>query len=80
MKIQMELEADTVSEIVARELIQQRQWMIEAMREESPMMFHTNPEEDRVEIQKHIDAMTLLMGFFATPNELTEWTVGTDES
>jgi hypothetical protein len=44
-----------------------------SFEQDRPMMFHTNPEEDKIEIQKHIEAMTLLLGYFATPAELKEW-------
>jgi hypothetical protein len=73
MKVELELDVDKIGEIVVRELIQHRMYLRSSFEQDRPMMFHTNPEEDKIEIQKHIDAMTLLLGYFATPDQLKVW-------
>jgi hypothetical protein len=73
MKVEININADKIGEIVARELIQHRMYLRSSFEQDRPMMFHANPEEDKIEIQKHIEAMTLLLGYFATPSELKEW-------
>jgi hypothetical protein len=71
-KISVELEWETVDSIVASQLRNTWETLKGDLGANHNIFVWGDQEADDAEIQKHIDALELLLGWYATPDQLVE--------
>jgi hypothetical protein len=72
MKFTIDLDWEMVDKIVVKQLMSTRQCFLEDLGTKANVFFWDKPEEDDAEIQKHIDAIDLLLTWYATDEQLKE--------
>lgn len=60
----IKLDGDTVSRIVLQELLDTRDHFQESLAEENPNIFSLEEVYDKILIQKHIEALNLLIEWY----------------
>lgn len=62
--MEIKLEPEQVAHITVNELRLLRKYFIELLDEETSNVFSLNPNYDKLLIEKHIDAATLLLSWY----------------
>jgi hypothetical protein len=68
MQISLQLDATQISNLVYAELIETRDQFLEDMECERPGIFSMNEVYDKMQIQKHIDAIDTLLEWYRDPS------------
>jgi hypothetical protein len=68
MQVVIELDCEQLSNMVFAELEQTRDQFIEDMESDRPAIFSMNEIYDKMVIQKHIDAIDLLLEWYRDPS------------
>jgi hypothetical protein len=63
MKVSIELEEEQITAIVLKELEQSKKWLTQDLKD-SVGVFSMDPDQDRKEIQRHLDAFKLLLKYY----------------
>ena len=71
-KISVELDVDQFDKLVVEELIRTRQTFLNDLGANNHVFVWGDQEADDAEIQKHIDALELLLKWYSTPDELVK--------
>ena len=58
---------EQVDRLVFAELAQTRKYLLEDMERRSPNLFSCNEVYDKMQIQKHIDALDILLEWYREP-------------
>lgn len=69
MNVSIQLDGEQVSHLVYRELLDTRECLLEDMERDSPCIFSMNEVYDKMLIQKHIDALDLIIEWYRDPVE-----------
>lgn len=69
-KFTIEIDTDLADKIVVRELIDTWQMFKKDLGAKNNIFAWDDPKQDDVEIQKHIDALELLLKWYATSEQL----------
>ena len=73
-KYTVELDIEQVDRIVADELIRCRQaWVNDLMVGGSGIFYWDDQEAEDAELQKHIDAIDILLSWYCTPKQLEDY-------
>ena len=72
MKYKIEISEDLIDSIVVDQLTASRQQFLNDLGANSNVFVWKDQEEDDKEIQKHIDAIDIVINWFATPEQLTK--------
>ena len=72
MKYKIEISEDMIDSIVVDQLAASRQQFLNDLGANSHVFAWDDQEEDDKEIQKHIDAIDIVINWFATPGQLTK--------
>ena len=62
--MEIKLESEQIALITENELRSLRAYFLELLDEETPNVFSRNPSYDKLLIEKHIDAATLLLSWY----------------
>ena len=68
----VELNHEQIDQIVVDELIRARQTFINDIGANNHVFVWGNQEADDVEIQRHIDALDVVLSWYSTPEKLKE--------
>jgi hypothetical protein len=68
MNVSIQLDATQISNLVYAELIETRDQFLEDMECERPGIFSMNEVYDKMQIQKHIDAIDVLLEWYRDPS------------
>lgn len=71
-KLTIEIDTDLADKIVVRELIDTWQTFKNDLGSKNDIFAWDDPEQDDEIIQKHIDALELLLKWYATPAQLKD--------
>lgn len=71
-KITVELDWETVDNVVVSQLRSTWETLKEDLGKGRHIFEWGDPEADDIEIQKHIDALELLLNWYASPDQLKE--------
>jgi len=69
-KITVELDIEQFDTMVVNELIRTREAFLNDIGNNNHVFVYGDQEEDDIEIQKRIDALELLLKWYATPEQL----------
>jgi len=67
MQMVIELDTHQICRIVCADLLDCRQSFLESMEEDTPAVFSHNEVYDKMQIQKHIDAIDILLEWYREP-------------
>ena len=70
MSYKIEISEDMIDTIVVEQLAATRQQFLNDLGANSNVFVWNDPEEDDKEIQKHIDAIDMVINWYATENQL----------
>lgn len=62
--MEIKLDSEQVAHITENELRSLRKYFIELLDEETPNVFSLNPNYDKLLIEKHMEAATLLLSWY----------------
>lgn len=68
MRVSIDLDCEAVSRLVYNELVEAREAFLENMEEDRPSIFSMNELYDKMIIQKHIDALELIIEWYRDPS------------
>jgi hypothetical protein len=66
-KINVTIDSEALAEVIANELTWHRDDLMTSLQKDTPLVFHHDPAEDKIEILRHIDAFNLLIKFYSIP-------------
>lgn len=69
MNVSIQLDGEQISRMVYAELVETREAFIEDMESERPAIFSLNEVYDKMLIQKHIDALDVIIEWYKHPND-----------
>lgn len=69
MNVSIQLDGEQISRMVYAELVETRAAFIEDMESERPAIFSFNEVYDKILIQKHIDALDVIIEWYKHPND-----------
>lgn len=69
MNVSIQLDCEQISRMVYAELVEAREAFIEDMESERPAIFSFNEVYDKILIQKHIDALDVIIDWYKHPND-----------
>ena len=78
-KITVELDIEQFDTMVVNELIRTREAFLNDLGNNNHVFVYGDQEEDDIEIQKRIDALELLLKWYATPEQLAEIGITDDQ-
>ena len=67
MKVSIELDNEALSNLVYKELAETRLMFLEDMESDNPCVFSCNEVSDKIMIQKHIDALDVILEWYKAP-------------
>lgn len=67
MHVVIQLDCEQLSRIVFKELQETRNAFLEDMDVDSPCVFSRNEVQDKMQIQKHIDALDVILEWYREP-------------
>lgn len=70
--VQINLTDELIDSIVVKQLQECRSVFLSDLGQNNSVFAWDDPEEDDKEIQKHIDALDIILNWFATPAQLKE--------
>lgn len=68
MRIEFDLDIEDVSRLVYNDLLETRQCFIDDMESDAPCVFSMNEVYDKMQIQKHIDALDVILEWYRDPS------------
>ena len=68
MKVAVELDGDQIAKLVYDDLLFTRQCFIDDMETDGSAVFSMNEVYDKMLIQKHIDALDVILEWYRNPN------------
>lgn len=68
MKVAVELDGDQIAKLVYDDLLLTRQCFIDDMESDGPAVFSRNEVYDKMLIQKHIEALDVILEWYRDPN------------
>lgn len=68
MRIEIDLDIEDVSRLVYKDLLETRQCFIDDMESDSPCVFSMNEIYDKMLIQKHIEALDVILEWYRDPS------------
>ena len=68
MHIGIELDCEQISRIVYADLLETRDAFVEDMEADAPCIFSRNEVYDKMLIQKHIDALDVILEWYRDPS------------
>lgn len=68
MKVAVELDGDQISQLVYDDLLLTRECFLQDMEADGPAVFSMNEVYDKMLIQKHIEALDLILEWYRDPN------------
>lgn len=69
MQVSIQLDGEQVSRLVYRELLDTRECFLADMERDNPCIFSMNEVYDKLLIQKHIDALDVILEWYRDPAE-----------
>lgn len=69
MNVSIQLDPEQISRMVYQDLLETRQYFLEDMEADGPAVFSMNEVYDKMLIQKHIDALDVLLEWYRDPND-----------
>jgi hypothetical protein len=69
MQVSIQLDHEQISALVYQDLCDAREQFIEDMECDSPNIFSANEIYDKILIQKHIEALDLILEWYRDPSE-----------
>lgn len=70
MSYKIEISEDMIDTIIVDQLVASRQQFLNDLGANSNVFVWNDPEEDDKEIQKHIDAIDMVINWYATESQL----------
>lgn len=68
MNVSIQLDCEQVSRMVFNDLLKTRGMFLEDMESDNPCVFSCNEVYDKMLIQKHIDALDIILEWYRDPN------------
>ena len=68
MQVSIQLDCEQISRMVYNELLETRDQFLEDMDSERPAIFSRNEVHDKMLIQKHIDALDVILEWYRDPS------------
>lgn len=68
MHVAIQLDCEQIARMVFSELQETRDQFLEDMESDQPMVFSHNEIYDKMQIQKHIDALDLILDWYRDPS------------
>lgn len=68
MNVSIQLEHDQINRMVYNELLETRNQFLEDMEQDNPAIFSLNEIYDKMLIQKHIEALDLILEWYRDPS------------
>lgn len=68
MQVSIQLDIDQVSRMVYNELLETRDCFLQDMEADGPAVFSRNEVYDKMLIQKHIEALDVILEWYRDPN------------
>lgn len=68
MQVLIDLDLDQISRLVYNELLVTRDCFLQDMEADGPAVFSMNEVYDKMQIQKHIDALDVILEWYRDPN------------
>lgn len=68
MNVSIQLDCEQVSRMVFNDLLKTRGMFLEDMESDNPCVFSCNEVYDKILIQKHIDALDIILEWYRDPN------------
>ena len=69
MQVSIELDCEQISRMVYADLLDMRNSFLNDMESDCPSVFSTNEVYDKMMIQKHIDALDVILEWYRDPSE-----------
>lgn len=68
MNVSIQLDCEQISRLVYADLLETRDQFLEDMERDNPAIFSCNEIYDKMLIQKHIDALDLILEWYRDPS------------
>jgi hypothetical protein len=68
MQVAIQLDCEQISRLVYQDLLETRDQFIEDMECDGPAIFSRNEVTDKIIIQKHIDALDVILEWYRDPS------------
>lgn len=68
MQVSIQLDCEQISRLVYDDLLETREYFIKEMEADNPCIFSFNEVYDKMLIQKHIDALDVILEWYRNPN------------
>lgn len=68
MDVVIQLDIEQVSRMVYQDLLETRDCFLQDMEADGPAVFSCNEVYDKMQIQKHIDALDLILEWYRDPS------------
>ena len=68
MRVLIDLDLDQISRLVYNELLDIRDCFLQDMEADGPAIFSMNEVYDKMQIQKHIDALDVILEWYRDPS------------
>ncbi len=69
MQVAIQLDCEQISRLVYRDLLETRDQFLEDMECDRPSIFSRNEVADKMLIQKHIDALDVILEWYRDPSQ-----------
>jgi hypothetical protein len=69
MQVAIQLDCEQISRLVYQDLLETRDQFIEDMESDRPSIFSRNEVTDKIVIQKHLDALDIILGWYQDPSQ-----------
>lgn len=69
MNVSIQLDCEQVSNMVYKDLLETRAMFVDDMESDNPCIFSMNEVYDKMLIQKHIDALDVIIEWYRGPND-----------
>lgn len=68
MNVSIQLDCEQISRLVYDDLLETRDRFLQDMEADGPAVFSMNEVYDKMQIQKHIDALDVILEWYRDPN------------
>ena len=69
MNVSIQLDPEQISRMVYQDLLETRNCFLQDMEADGPSVFSCNEVYDKIQIQKHIDALDVILEWYRHPND-----------
>jgi hypothetical protein len=69
MQVAIQLDCEQISRLVYQDLLETRDQFLEDMECDCPAIFSRNEATDKIIIQKHIEALDLILEWYQDPSQ-----------